>query len=178
MTDVNTNPFISPPNTIWQQGAAIHPIPTRCHAMMLAMQDIAAAKGNVDVADLKNAGFADDEIATYGEKAASLAQSFAVKAVCKPKQNLPQVPLIIAASEATPPQFDNIINNDKIGNLWRNYCACVAAFKLHPWYPLRERCIAMLAQYLAAVNIGQASRAAIIRQVEAHLRAIPLCQKV
>lgn len=155
-----------------------NPISPRCHAMMLVMQDIAAAQGNVDVADLKNAGFADDEIAAYGDKAASLAQSFAVKAVCKPKQSLPQVPLIIAASEATPPQFVNIINNDKLANHWRNYCACVAAFKLHPWHPLRERCIAMLAQYLAAVNIGQASRAAIIHQVEAHLRAIPLCQKV
>ncbi|WP_182417076.1 hypothetical protein [Bartonella sp. HY038] len=27
-------------------------IPTRCHAMMHAMQDIAASKGNVDFADL------------------------------------------------------------------------------------------------------------------------------
>lgn len=178
MTDINTNPFISPPNTIWQQGAAIHPMNPRCHAMMLAMQDIAAAKGNVDVADLKNAGFGDDEIAAHNDKAAGLAQSYAVKAVCKPKLSLPQVPFIIEAVEATPPQFDNIINNDKLGKFWRDYCACVAAFKLHPWHPLRERCIAMLAQYLAAVNIGQASRAAIIRQVEAHLRAIPLCQKV
>ncbi|WP_182417075.1 hypothetical protein [Bartonella sp. HY038] len=87
------------------------------------------------------------------------------------------MPLIIAASEATPPQFDNIINNDKLGKFWRDYCACVAAFKLPPWHSVRERCIAMLAQYLAAVNIGQASRAAIIRQVEAQLRAIPLYQK-
>lgn len=51
-----------------------HPvIQARCYEMAEAMRDIAAICGSVDAKQLFYAGFSNDEIETFGDKAARIA---------------------------------------------------------------------------------------------------------
>jgi hypothetical protein len=138
----------------------------RAVEMADTMLDIAALGHGVTFKDLIGAGFTSAEVIEHHEEARRIA---ADRAVYRTSQEPDRLADMIEKARAPLPHKlplpKGAGENQALVLAWGRYCAARGAYLLDTWSGQRERCIALLTDYLAKIPLFTKERKKIVLAV-------------
>jgi hypothetical protein len=143
-----------------EANADIHP---RAVEMAEAMRE-----GDDTFRALKGRGFSDREIRDFSEAAQQLARENSVRHLSPRPDALEEV--IEKAKMAMPnrpPLPRGTTETQAVLTLWSGYCMARTALTFDPWPLQRERCLAILRNYLNRTQLFEHSKREIVEAVAA-----------
>lgn len=130
---------------------AIHP---RARELADSIREFTGSAGGASEADLRGAGFTMAEITEHLPLAETLICESFVRHAPPPGDRVPEIidKALVSASHRIPATAAHVTTDRNVAE-WRAFCTARAAFRLDPWVSQGERCITLLARFLAGLPL-------------------------